>query len=461
MKKLGTFLLSAMLCFACCCGFAGCGGKADNDPRTKIRFYFYQAGYGSGWADALVNKYNSIQNEVKIVPYGDYDMFNIANNEINRGDDVADIYTLSSVDALARKGLLEDLTDLYDETVETIDGKAYTLDELVEPYAKNVAMAGDRVYGVPWFGNFTGILYNVSMFENNGWELPETMAEFFELCHTIKDAGIDPLVFCGSQDQGYIPTLLNHWLWQAEGDSNMAEFLKFESAEGFKAQEASRTKIYETVARMVKDPKVYKSGSNAYGNQQAQREFILGRAAMIVNGAWMVYEMEGILAGNPNFRMAMMPLPHINDDKKGRDGTDTSGVMEKNSNQFVIPKAAEHKEEAKKFLLWMSQQENLQTFAEKSNGMVRPYKLLSPSTENLSEFGKSVYNISTQSRAVAYESAAGIWRSNSVGLFSSASGEYVTHLSGQSNLAAALARANALAKQDYENAVVSFQNYRP
>ena len=458
MKKIVTLFTTVVLCLFTVFGFAACGGD-DDDNRTKVRFYFYQAGYGDGWAQALVDRYNAIQDEVKIVPYGDYDMDSIARNEIIRGTDVADIYTLPSVDELARKGLLEELSGLYGETVETIGGTTYTLDDLVEPYAKNAAKAGDGVYGVPWFGNFTGILYNVSMFENNGWQLPSTMTEFFALCKTIRNAGIDPLVFCGSQDQGYIPTLLNHWLWQAEGDTNMAEFLKFENAEGFKAQEASRTKIYQTVARMVKDPDVYKSGSAAYGNQQAQREFILGNAAMIVNGAWMVYEMEGILAGNPNFRMAMMPLPHINDDKKGRDGTDTANVMEKNSNHFVIPAAATHKEEAKKFLLWMSQQENLQTFADECNGMVRPYRILQPNTDKLSEFGKSVYNISTQSRPVVYESNADIWRSGKIGLFSSASGEYVTNLSSQNSLEAALARANELAKQDYENAVNSFRNF--
>lgn len=459
MKKRFVCFLTAIVTALCACAcLIGCGGEPD-DGRTKINFYFYEAGYGAGWAETLAARYNASQSEVRVVPYGDYEMFSLAQNEITRGTDLADIYTLTSVEELSRGGYLEDLGDLYGRTVENIDGKDYTLDDLVDDYAKNDSTINGVTYSVPWFGNNMSIVYNAAMFENNGWEIPETMTEFFDLCYKIKDAGIDPLVFCGSTDQGYIPTLLDTWLWQAEGDANMEEFLKFESAEVYKNQEASRTRIYDTIARMVKDEKVYKKGSNAYNNQQAQREFIMGNAAMIVNGAWISNEMSALLADYPSFRMAIMNIPHINDDKKGRDGTDTSNILVKNSTHFVIPKNAPHKEEAKDFLVWLSRQENLQTFADECNGTVRPYKLIHPNTDNLTEFGKSVFEVATTTRPVVYESDAAIYKRGYVGLFMAASGEYVTSLITQPDLSAARAQANVLAKQDYTIAKNTFETW--
>lgn len=290
MKKLIRIAMAVLMVISVAAGFAACTPN-DDDGRTKLNFYFYEAGYGAEWAETLAAKYNAEQSDVKVVPYGDYGMFDLAKNEINRGTDVADIYTLASVEELSRSGKLEDLSDMYGDVVETVEGVEYSLDEITDDYAKNAATYGGVTYGIPWFGTNMGIVYNAGMFENNGWSVPTTMTEFFNLCIEIRAKGIDPLVFCGSQDQGYIPALLETWLWQGEGDSNMAEFLKFENAEGYKIQEATRTQIYTNVAKMVKDPVVYKRGSNAYNNQQAQREFIFGNAAMIVNGAWIVTEI--------------------------------------------------------------------------------------------------------------------------------------------------------------------------
>ena len=47
--------------------------------------------------------------------------------------------------------------------------------------------------------NAAGILYNKDMFEQNGWEIPETWSEFISLCDEIKASGTDPL-YLGYKD---------------------------------------------------------------------------------------------------------------------------------------------------------------------------------------------------------------------------------------------------------------------
>lgn len=53
----------------------------------------------------------------------------------------------------------------------------------------------DGIYALPYAANCAGILYNKDMFEENGWEIPETWTEFIALCETIKSSGRQPLYF--------------------------------------------------------------------------------------------------------------------------------------------------------------------------------------------------------------------------------------------------------------------------
>ena len=53
----------------------------------------------------------------------------------------------------------------------------------------------DGVYAVPYVANAAGVLYNRAMFEEYGWEIPETWDEFIALCEQIQSEGIQPLYF--------------------------------------------------------------------------------------------------------------------------------------------------------------------------------------------------------------------------------------------------------------------------
>ena len=53
----------------------------------------------------------------------------------------------------------------------------------------------DGTYAVPYVANAAGVLYNRAMFEEYGWEIPETWDEFIALCEQIQSEGIQPLYF--------------------------------------------------------------------------------------------------------------------------------------------------------------------------------------------------------------------------------------------------------------------------
>ena len=53
----------------------------------------------------------------------------------------------------------------------------------------------EGIYALPYVANTAGMLYNKEMFEEHGWEIPETWDEFLTLCEEINASGIQPLYF--------------------------------------------------------------------------------------------------------------------------------------------------------------------------------------------------------------------------------------------------------------------------
>ena len=64
----------------------------------------------------------------------------------------------------------------------------------LEPWAVEANSVDGKLIGFSTWGvDYEGILYNKTMFEENGWTVPTTWDEFLALCDTIQAAGITPL----------------------------------------------------------------------------------------------------------------------------------------------------------------------------------------------------------------------------------------------------------------------------
>ena len=81
--------------------------------------------------------------------------------------------------------MLMDISDY--QGLADINPSYLTIDKQLEFIPK------DGTYAVPYVANAAGVLYNRTMFEENGWEIPTTWSEFTNLCDTIQAAGMQPL----------------------------------------------------------------------------------------------------------------------------------------------------------------------------------------------------------------------------------------------------------------------------
>ena len=449
MKKFVKILCLA-LAFLMMFSLGACGNRED-DGKIKLKISFFKAGFGDEWLVKTAEAFEDSHPDVKVVLEGHANMEQLVKNRLEAGnaDKIADIVSITNMTFYhdyIRKGYLEDISDLYEMEVE--NGKKFI--DVVLPQFTDYVKVNEKYYGIPWEGAVTGFAYNTKLFAQNGWTAPKTMKEFFELCDKIKSTGIAPIVYCGGNSEGYFQNIMLSWMFQYEGIESGEEFFALESADVFKKE--GRKLAYEQVAKIVCNKNIVLSGSKGFDHLAAQREFIQGNAAMIPTGSWLQTEMSEFLEGFPNFEMAMFAAPAINDDGKDKNGNSLT-VSCGNGDILAIPAKAANKELAKEFLLFMSTQEMLNLYVEKTGGNPRPYVYEKTDWSNLSTFGKSVMEIWNSAYNIFPYSNNALYLSGDVGFWLAETGRPVTYLQNSSSLTEGISRASLLVNKDYELAL--------
>lgn len=109
------------------------------------------------------------------------------------------------------------LTDVSSIALYAAAGYLQPLDEYAEKYGwedRFVGWAYDnckidgKLMGLPGKAQGMFVYYNKTMFEENGWTVPETKDEFWALCEAIKEKGILPITF-GTADYKQCD---EHWI---------------------------------------------------------------------------------------------------------------------------------------------------------------------------------------------------------------------------------------------------------
>jgi len=277
----------------------------------------------------------------------------------------------------AIKGYLADLSDIY--ATEIDNGK--TLKDKLQPGIAEYGNIQGKYWIVPWADGATGLVYNAQMFEDNGWSVPTTMKELDELLPEIKAKGIAPFAW-GGKVMSYWDFPVVGWWAQYEGTEGMESYKKMEGPEAY-GQEG-RLKALEEFERLLGDESNSIEGAAAMDHIQSQMAFLQGKAAMIPNGGWLETEMRN--STPEGFRMKMMQLPAI-------DGAKETKVNNTMGGDFaIVPAKAKNAELGKEFLKFLSSDDMLKLFTEKS-GSVRPFVYDAASVPGLSEFSKSVIDI--------------------------------------------------------------------
>lgn len=208
----------------------------------------------------------------------------------------------------------------------------------------------EGVYALPYAANAAGILYNKDMFDENGWEIPQTWSEFISLCDTIKSTGTNPL-YLGYKDTW---TCLAPWNALAVGLATSDVCSRVNSGDTtFKAE-------YAEVAEKIKvlldyaEPNPY-----AYSYNDACTAFARGESAMYPIGS---YAVPQILSVNPDMNIDSFTFP-ANDNEE--DNVLNSGI----DLQFSVMKESKNKEAAYEVLRFLFEDETVRIYLDDQGGV--------------------------------------------------------------------------------------------
>ena len=183
VKKAGLIGLACGMLF-----LTACGGNKDSGSYDVISQKKVEEGRT---AVTILVKYafsiNSFENAVE-ENFPDIDIVQIGNYTPDMG-----------IEEYSRRLEHDDLTDIV-MTWPLDAGEEYWADRLLDlsgedftsryklSMLNNISRDGTLFY-LPGPSQVRGILYNKTLFQENGWEVPGNYDEFTELCKTIEDSG--------------------------------------------------------------------------------------------------------------------------------------------------------------------------------------------------------------------------------------------------------------------------------
>ena len=208
----------------------------------------------------------------------------------------------------------------------------------------------DGAYGVSYVANAAGILYNKDMFEEHGWEIPESWGELIDLCEEIKAEGILPFYF------GFRDT----WTCLAPWNSLAVDLAPADTCQRVNAGETTFSEEYVEVAEKCLELVSYgPEDPFAYGYNDACTAFANGESAMYPIGS---YAVPQILSVNPEMNIDSFVTPGNDDASKN---TLNSGV----DLMFAVTAECENKEAAYEVLDFLMEDANIQAYIDDQNAV--------------------------------------------------------------------------------------------
>lgn len=388
MRKKSLLLLAiiAILTF----GLAACAsgnkesGKSGGSDGEKVTLHVaaLEAAYGKDMWDKIAESYEKINKNVKIDLTVKKNLEEVIRPNMQAGE-YPDAVLLATgreealPETLIKEDGLEEITDVFDKTIPGEDGKVK--DKLLDGFTDTLATnpyGGDKTYLAPMFYSPTGLFYNKALFEDKGWDVPQTWDDMWKLGDKAEKEDIALFTYPVA---GYFDTFINSMLYNAGGPELFNSAMNYEK-DVWKSQEA--TEVFDTVGKL-KDYLQKNTVANANPNDFTKNQQLVldNKALMMPNGNWVVDEMKDAPRAD-GFEWGMMPIPAL------KDGGDRYAYTF--FEQMWIPKAAKNKDAAKDFIAYMYSDEAADIFLE--NGAVQPVEGITDKLDGQKKIFYSIYD---------------------------------------------------------------------
>ncbi len=222
--------------------------------------------------------------------------------------------------------------------------------------AGNQANIEPGIYGVPIDVTNIQLLYNKKMFREAGLDPqnpPKTWAEFLEAGRKLKAKNLQGIV-SGFSETWLLDCLASNYAYNIMGETKYLDTLSGK----VKYTDADWIKVLSLFVEM-RDNNLLATGVVSMVNKTAEQMFTNERAAMAFNGSWCVNVYHGM---NPDLDYGVMFLPAYNP----RNPMTIWGGA---GSSFVVNAKSSHKDQAIKFLKWITDKEQQIFLAETTRNL--------------------------------------------------------------------------------------------
>ncbi|NLT94306.1 MAG: sugar ABC transporter substrate-binding protein [Clostridia bacterium] len=347
MKKKYSVLVELLLIAALFLG--ACTGGANNqsqqeekkDENVTLSFIHWR-GEDTEAFNEIIAKFEAENPNIKIqmnsYPSKQYEATLTTKLKDGGAGDVFAMFPGVNFAAVTEAGLAEDLTN----------------EPFVERFQEHLIAAGNlngKQYGLPYQLVFNMPIYNKTMFDQLGLEKPHDWESFLEVCEKLKQHGVIPIIFPAADNgpgQFMNPMVMNN-----APDEDI--FIKLQNGE-VKATDEWWVKTLSQIKEL--NDKGY-FGKDPLGTTQDASAPIMAqeKGAMIAMGSYM---MAQVAAQNPNIEIDILAPYTVPESERVWDGIHTTTFM------LAVNSQSKHKEEAKKFIEFLSRPEIASIYANKT-----------------------------------------------------------------------------------------------
>ena len=341
-RKIAKKTAAAFGLVLCVAGLTGCGQTAS-DGKIEVELVSYKPEAVSAM-EKIEARFNETHDDIHLTIDSPNEAMTILKTRFIRENypDIVGIGGDINYSNFLDAELFMDISDL-DVTAEVKPAYAEMEKELE-------FIPKDGIYALPYVANAAGVLYNKDMFEEHGWEVPETWSEFTALCEQIESEGIQPLYL------GYKDT----WTCLAPWNALAVGLTPSDTCAQVNQGNTTFTDNYREVAEKTEALLEYaEPNPYAYGYNDACTAFARGESAMYTIGNYAIPQIKSV---NPDINIDSFTFPA---NESEADNVLNSGV----DLHFCVMKETKNKEAVYEVLRFLYEDETINIYLEDQGGI--------------------------------------------------------------------------------------------
>jgi raffinose/stachyose/melibiose transport system substrate-binding protein len=377
MRFLSLFSVCCLVLF----GNAGCAPKKELQKPT-ITIWHWMTDRELAFSE-LAKKYESLTGiKVDFELYAPSDAYSQKVRAAAQGINLPDIFGILAEKrdfaSFVKAGHILDLTPYMEENnaawKNSFFGKALAVNEFNEGNSYGVKPG---IYGVPIDIMTIQMVYNRGLFKQLGLnpkEPPATFQEFLHIGKKLKEAKMQGLV-SGWGEVWMIDCFANNYAFNIMGKDKVLATIRGEVP----YTDPDWIRVFGLFKEM-QDSGVFATGIVTMVNKTAEQLFANDRAVFAFNGSWCVNVYKGM---NPSLDYAAILPPPVSDKYP-------MSIWGGAGSSFMVNARSKNKEEAVKFLLWLTDRDQQAYLAEATNNLPANKNSLTRIPDILAQFARGM-----------------------------------------------------------------------